>query len=94
MTCMSCTRPAVEAGRPTRWLTLSRAAGLIRWAWRTYWDWRARKVTMLLLRSLDRRTLHDIGIAPSEIESLVCSCAHDGRRRHYDASWFWRSDAR
>jgi uncharacterized protein YjiS (DUF1127 family) len=60
----------------------------IRRAWRAYWDWRARKVTVLLLSALDERTLHDIGVAPSEIESLV----YGGRDRcrRYDASWFWR----
>jgi hypothetical protein len=41
-----------------------------------------------LLSSLDARTLHDIGISPTEIESLVrCSAGH---RRRYDASWMWR----
>jgi uncharacterized protein YjiS (DUF1127 family) len=42
----------------------------------------------MLLQSLDDRTLHDIGISPSEIESLV-RCPSDHRRR-YDASWLWR----
>jgi uncharacterized protein YjiS (DUF1127 family) len=65
-----------------------RTAGLVRKAWRAYWDRRARKVTVLLLSSLDRRTLHDIGVNPSEIESLVQCC--DDRRRRYDAGWIWR----
>jgi len=90
MTCMSCTRPAREADRS---LTLAaRAGGLIRGAWRAYWEWRARKVTILLLKSLDRRTLHDIGIAESEIESLVC--AGSDRCRRYDATWLWQVGAR
>jgi uncharacterized protein YjiS (DUF1127 family) len=89
---MSCTRPTVEADRSARSLTLARTGALVRRAWRAYWDWRARKVTILLLRSLDRRTLHDIGIEPSEIESLVCG--GNDRCRRYDASWLWRSHAR
>jgi uncharacterized protein YjiS (DUF1127 family) len=93
MTCMSCTRPAEEAGHPAHSLTFAaRAVTLIRRAWRAYWDWRARKVTILLLSSLDRRTLHDIGVEPSEIESLVCG--GNDRCRRYDATWFWQSNAR
>lgn len=90
MICMSCTRPGEEAGRSPRSLTpIGRTGALIRKAWRSYWDWRARRVTVLLLSSLDRRTLHDIGIEPSEIESLVYGCGD--RRRRYDAAWPWRS---
>jgi uncharacterized protein YjiS (DUF1127 family) len=64
------------------------AAGFVRKAWRAYWEWRARRMTVILLSSLDARTLHDIGISPTEIESLVrCSAGH---RRRYDASWLWR----
>ena len=59
-----------------------------RW-WRAYWDWRARKATVFMLAALDRRTLHDIGIDPSEIESLVHGRICD-RRRCYDADWPWR----
>jgi uncharacterized protein YjiS (DUF1127 family) len=63
--------------------------GLVgRW-WRAYWDWRARKATVFILHSLDRRTLGDIGVDPSEIESLVWCEACD-RRRRYDAAWPWR----
>jgi uncharacterized protein YjiS (DUF1127 family) len=90
MTCMSCTRPAEEAGRSNRSLTLiARVGALIRSAWQAYWLWRARKVTILLLSSLDRRTLRDIGISPSEIESLVHG--GDDRCRCYDATWLWLS---
>jgi uncharacterized protein YjiS (DUF1127 family) len=56
-----------------------------RW-WRAYWDRRARKATLLILQSLDERTLHDIGISPSEIESCVYGRWRD-RRRPYDANW-------
>jgi uncharacterized protein YjiS (DUF1127 family) len=86
MICMSCTQPAEEAGRSARSLTLTaRAGALIRLAWRDYWDWRARKATILILQSLDCRTLHDIGITPGEIESLVCG--GNDRCRCYDATW-------
>jgi uncharacterized protein YjiS (DUF1127 family) len=67
----------------------ARAAHLIRKRWQAYWEWRARQATILILRSLDRRTLHDIGIAPSEIESLVGACGDD-RRPRYDPAWLSR----
>jgi uncharacterized protein YjiS (DUF1127 family) len=57
--------------------------------WRAYWDWRVRRTTILILRSLDRRALHDIGIDPSEIESLVHDAGRDHRQR-YDVSRPWR----
>ncbi|MFZ1104995.1 MAG: DUF1127 domain-containing protein [Hyphomicrobiaceae bacterium] len=79
-TCMSLTPPAADSGQ---------AAGLVRKAWRAYWDWRARRVTVMILSSLDARTLRDIGISPGEIESLV-QCHDDRRHRRYDASWLWR----
>jgi hypothetical protein len=43
----------------------------------------------MILQSLDDRTLRDIGISPSEIESLA-QCGGD-RRRRYDAGWMGRS---
>jgi uncharacterized protein YjiS (DUF1127 family) len=83
-TVMSCSRPAPDA-TPRQSSLAARAGELIRSGWRAYWDWRARRVTVLLLRSLDSRTLHDIGLDPSEIESLVrAGC---DRRRRYDAIW-------
>ncbi len=66
-----------------------RRAGFVRTWWLAYWEWRARKATILILHALDRRTLNDIGIDPSEIESLVQSRACD-RRRRYDAAWPWQ----
>jgi uncharacterized protein YjiS (DUF1127 family) len=68
----------------------ARRTGFARSWWRTYWDWRARKTTILLLHALDRRTLRDIGIDPSEIESLVTGGGD--RCRRYDPAWPWRSD--
>jgi uncharacterized protein YjiS (DUF1127 family) len=104
MTCTSSAYPddaACSSGRPedrgqtprrvariAAYLWAGGLAPLVRRAWRAYWAWRARRVTVMLLQSLDDRTLHDIGISPSEIESLVhCPI---GRRRRYDASWLWR----
>jgi len=56
-----------------------------RW-WRAYWSWRAKQATVHILQSLDRRTLHDIGINPSEIESYVHGRRGE-RRRRYDENW-------
>jgi uncharacterized protein YjiS (DUF1127 family) len=82
-TCMSLTLPAADSGQ---------AAGLVRRAWRAYWSWRARRVTVMILSSLDARTLRDIGITPGEFESLV-QC-HGDHRRRYDAGWLWRCGGR
>jgi uncharacterized protein YjiS (DUF1127 family) len=64
------------------------SVGLIRRAWWAYWDWRARRVTVMLLSSLDARTLRDIGISPGEVDAWVNS--NEGCRRRYDAGWLWR----
>ena len=87
---MSCpVTTMTTTGSPTPSAAVSGgAAGLVRKAWRAYWDRRARRLTVMILNSLDARTLHDIGISPSEIESLVRCTA--GQRRRYDASWLWR----
>jgi uncharacterized protein YjiS (DUF1127 family) len=69
-----------------------RLARVARRAWRAYWGWRARQATIHLLRALDRRTLHDIGINPSEIESFVHGKCGD-RRRAYDEGWRRRTGA-
>lgn len=87
MTTCTQTATAVEAERPA---LRTRAAAWARRGWRAHWERRARKATVLILHSLDDRTLHDIGIAPSEIES--CVYGKDGdRRRRYSATWPWRS---
>ena len=86
MSCTSCTHanaaaaPAADGRR--RLSTLAAGIGsLLARGWRAYWDWRVRRTTILMLRSLDRRTLHDIGIDPSEIECLACDGGRDRRRR-------------
>jgi uncharacterized protein YjiS (DUF1127 family) len=68
----------------------ARVAAIARRGWRTYWDRRARRATVLILCSLDERTLRDIGINPSEIESCVYDRSRD-RRRRYHESWPWRT---
>ena len=67
MICMSCIPPIGDAGpRPS---TLAgRIAGAVRRLWGAYWDRRARRATILMLRTLDERTLRDIGLDPGEIE--------------------------
>ena len=39
--------------------------------WEAYWMMRAQRTTVLMLRALDDRSLHDIGVDRSEIESVV-----------------------
>jgi len=65
-----------------------RMAALVRRGWCSYWERRARRATVFILRSLDERTLRDIGISPSEIPS--CVYGSDDRLRRYDRSWPWR----
>jgi uncharacterized protein YjiS (DUF1127 family) len=60
----------------TRTLSLqspsSSGLGQSLWAWwEGYWTRRAQAATVALLRGLDDRVLHDIGINRSEIESVV-----------------------
>ena len=70
----------------------TRAARIARRAWHTYWDWRARQATVEILRALDTRTLHDIGLSRGEIESVVHGKRGD-RRLCYDAGWRGRAGA-
>ena len=62
-------------------------ARMLRRSWEAYWSWRAKQATVSILRTLDRRTLEDIGVNASEIESVVYGSAD--RRRCYDETW-WR----
>jgi len=69
-----------------------RIGRVARRAWHTYWDWRARQATVEILRALDNRTLHDIGLSRSEIESVVRDARRE-RRHCYDEGWRRRTRA-
>lgn len=72
--------------------TLARRLAGVGWkAWHAYWDWQARRATVEILRSLDNRTLRDIGLSRGEIASAVFGRCGD-RRRRYDAMWRQRFD--
>jgi uncharacterized protein YjiS (DUF1127 family) len=58
--------------------------------WWSYWEWRAKKATVQMLRALDGRTLKDIGLTPGEIESTVYGKRGD-RLRQYQHGWNMRS---
>lgn len=59
---------------------LQQTAARIERAWATYWSGRAQRATVLMLQSLDGRTLKDIGVDRSEIKSVVYGRPDD--RRH------------
>jgi uncharacterized protein YjiS (DUF1127 family) len=71
--------PGVVASAPP-WLR--RTADLLGRAWGAYWERRARHAAVLLLRSLDERTLRDMGVTRGEIESVVYGAPRE-RRRSY-----------
>jgi uncharacterized protein YjiS (DUF1127 family) len=71
----------------------TRLARAARAAWRAYWRWRGRQATVHILRALDARTLRDIGMSPSEIESFVHGLP-GGLRRAYDEDWWCGSGRR
>jgi uncharacterized protein YjiS (DUF1127 family) len=54
--------------------------------WATYWDYQARRATVLMLEALDDRMLRDIGLRRSEILPYVHGTPND-RRRPYDPAW-------
>ena len=64
-------------------------AGTLRRAFQSLLEAQARRATRDILRSLEHRTLKDIGIHPNEIDSVVYSERND-RRRRYDADWTGR----
>lgn len=66
---MKCGTAMLRAGEPSEALRGLRAA-LGRW-WRSYWQSRSRRAAVFMLRALDEKTLHDIGVDRSEIESVV-----------------------
>jgi len=50
-----------------------RVSDAVKRAWIGYWTHRARRATVFVLHTLDDRTLKDIGMDRSEIESVVYS---------------------
>ena len=60
---------------------LDRMLGLSRRAWAAYWTRRAEQATVAILHSLDDRSLKDIGIDRSEIESVVYAARHERQER-------------
>ena len=50
---MTCRKPLYDRHRLRDPTLATRAAGIARRAWRAYWDWRARRATVEILRSLD-----------------------------------------
>jgi uncharacterized protein YjiS (DUF1127 family) len=52
-----------------------------RQAWAAYWTWRAQHATATILHALDDRTLKDIGIDRSEIESVVHAADEERKER-------------
>jgi uncharacterized protein YjiS (DUF1127 family) len=57
--------------RPERGSIADRLRHAARQAWAAYWTWRAQHATATILHALDDRTLKDIGVDRSEIESVV-----------------------
>jgi uncharacterized protein YjiS (DUF1127 family) len=79
----------IATSSPSNSMALStgpRVAQYLRELWRAYWAHRARRASILLLSSLDDRTLADIGLARSEIESVVREKSRQ-RLRHYAPDW-------
>jgi uncharacterized protein YjiS (DUF1127 family) len=86
MSCIEINRHTLPNGIREHASFVGRTGHLLRAAWRGYWARRAQKATVLILQSLDDRTLRDIGISSGEIESSVYGKARD-RRRRYDERW-------
>ena len=86
MSCIEINRHTLPNGIREHASLTGRIAQSLHAIWRGYWARRAQKATVLILQSLDERTLHDIGISPGEIESCVYGKARD-RRRRYDEGW-------
>jgi uncharacterized protein YjiS (DUF1127 family) len=80
----------VPGARASRLPLPLRLASLAFHAWQAYWRWQARRATVRILRSLDGRTLRDIGIDPAEIDSVVYGRPSD-RLHTYHEDWAARS---
>ncbi len=85
----TCPQLASAPGDGTAITLAARVDAVVRRAWQAYWKRRARRATVLILCSLDRRTLRDMGIHPSELES--CVYGKGDRLRRYHDTWPWRS---
>jgi uncharacterized protein YjiS (DUF1127 family) len=48
-------------------------------AWSAYWAYKTAQASVVILRSLDDRTLKDIGMDRSEIESVAHNIGRDRR---------------
>jgi uncharacterized protein YjiS (DUF1127 family) len=83
---MTCTQTATAIDRPPQAMT-KRVGAFARRGWDAYWNWQARRMTVRVLRSLDARTLRDIGLSHAEIESVFYGSPGDRRRRYHE---FWR----
>ena len=59
---------------------------IVKDAWQQYWARRAQRTSAFILGSLDDRTLADIGITRSEIQSVVRDTSGQ-RLRTYDPKW-------
>ena len=68
---MASTADILRGSRPSALSSGQGPAGTLRRWWCALWAARARRGTVALLRGLDDRTLQDIGVERSEIESLV-----------------------
>jgi uncharacterized protein YjiS (DUF1127 family) len=88
---MTATQLARSTHRYEATFTTRIAASAVR-AWGIYRDWRARRATVHILRSLDRRTLKDIGVDPTEIDSTVYGASNE-RLRPYREGWSSRQAA-
>jgi len=78
---MTCKELTATADQASATLT-SRFAGSAAGLWRAYLDRRAQRATVRILQSLDARTLKDIGISRTEIDSLVYGDRYDRLRRY------------
>jgi uncharacterized protein YjiS (DUF1127 family) len=63
------TRPVSRSG--SRGSLGHRVADMTQRVWARYWTRRAERATVAVLHALDDRTLKDIGLDRSEIESMV-----------------------
>jgi len=73
--------------RPEQGQIAYRLRNAARRAWAAYWTWRAQHATATILHALDDRTLKDIGIDRSEIESVVWVARAGRKERRISVFW-------